>query len=302
MLPGASMRKIVALAAMSLLAITCAPQEYHADTPSSYRTAANCIVSNRDNLYTTGGYAIRYLTVATGNPAFPPWWEGGTTEEHPEWKVNDPYLGRGFEGAVAFGVAERLGFSADKVRFVPIGFRASFAPGDKDFDFAIGQISYTPQRAKAVDFSDGYYDVNQALIADNGSPAIGVTTLAGLKDLKLGAPVGTTSLQVIQDEVQPNVEPGVYPDLDTALKDLHIRQLDGVVVDFPDAFYGYADQIVGQFPQLSGGQEQFGLAFEKGNPLVSCVSQAIATLDSNGTLKQLDNEWLETDASVPVFS
>jgi polar amino acid transport system substrate-binding protein len=107
---------------------------------------------------------------------------------------------------------------------------------------------------------------------------------------------------VIQDEIQPNVEPGVYPDLDTALKDLHNGQLDGVVVDFPDAFYGYADQIVGQFPQLSSGQEQFGLAFEKGNPFIPCVNEAIAALQSNGTLKQLDNQWLETDASVPVFS
>ncbi len=164
------------------------------------------------------------------------------------------------------------------------------------------QISITPKRAKAVDFSDGYYNVNQALIADNGSPAIGVTTLAGLKDLKLGAPVGTTSLQVIQDVVQPTVDPGVYPDLDTALAALKNGRIDGVVVDFPDAFYGYADQIVGQFAPMNGEQERFGLAFEKGNSLVPCVNQAIAALQSNGTLTQLQDAWLQTDADVPVFS
>ena len=110
---------------------------------------------NRDNLYAAAGYANAYLTVATGEPAFPPWWEGGTTDEHPQWTLNDPYLGQGFEGAVAFEAAERLGFSEDRVRFVQIGFHESFAPGPKGFDFVLQQISYLPDRAEAVDLSDG---------------------------------------------------------------------------------------------------------------------------------------------------
>jgi polar amino acid transport system substrate-binding protein len=129
-----------------------------------------------------------------------------------------------------------------------------------------------------------------------------VTTLEGLKDLKLAAPIGTTSLEAITELVQPNVEPGVYDDLDLALKDLQNGQVDGVVVDFPTAFYGYADEIVGQFPDVGGEQEQFGLAFEKDNPLVSCVNQAIAALKEDGTLEELQQKWLETDADVPVFS
>jgi polar amino acid transport system substrate-binding protein len=164
------------------------------------------------------------------------------------------------------------------------------------------QISISPKREKAVDFSVGYFDVNQALIANEGSPAIGATTLAELKDLKLGAPLGTTSLQAIEELVQPTQEAGAYPDLDLALKDLKNGQLDGVVVDFPTAFYGYADVVVGQFPDVGDEQEQFGLAFETGNALVGCANIAIEAMRDDGRLDALKSEWLEVDTSVPTFS
>ena len=164
------------------------------------------------------------------------------------------------------------------------------------------QVSILPKREEAVDFSTGYFDVNQALIANDGSPAIGVTTLAGLKELKLGAPIGTTSLQVIEELVQPTQEAAAYDDLDLALKDLKNGQLDGVVVDFPTAFYGYADVVVGQFPDLGGEQEQFGLAFETDSSLVECADIAIEAMRDDGRLDDLKSEWLEVDTSVPVFS
>jgi polar amino acid transport system substrate-binding protein len=291
-------RPLLGLAIVALVAAACAPKST-TSAASGSPTEQSCAVDSM-NLHTPGT-----LTIATGNPAYLPWY-GGKSVAGSDWKsssyTGDPHTGQGYESAFAYALAQQMGFTKDQVEWLGIPFGKSFAPGPKDFDFAMQQISITPKRSQAVEFSDGYYDVNQALIADNGSPAIGVTTLAGLKDLKLGAPVGTTSLQVIQDVVQPNVEPAVYPDLDTALKDLKNGQIDGVVVDFPDAFYGYADQIVGQFPPIGGQQEQFGLAFETGNTLVSCVNQAIAALKSNGTLQQLEDTWLQTDASVPVFS
>jgi polar amino acid transport system substrate-binding protein len=223
------------LAVLSLLAAACAPQEYHANTPAQYQTAASCAQVNRDNLYTAAGYANAYLTVATGDPAFPPWWEGGTTDEHPEWKLNDPYLGRGYEGAVTFEVAERLGFPEDSVRFVPIGFNESFAPGPKGFDFVLQQISYLPERAEGVEFSDGYYDVNQALVSVQGSPIADATSLGELKDATLGAPIGTTSLNYIEDNIQPTRQPAVYDDLSAAVQDLKDGKVDGIVVDLPSA-------------------------------------------------------------------
>jgi len=292
------MRKTLAgLIVLASVALACAPKSSTFSSPAS-GSPASCSVDSL-NLYAPGK-----LTIATGNPAYSPWY-GGKSVAGSDWKsssyTGDPHTGQGYESAFAYALAKQMGFTPDQVEWIGIPFGKSFAPGPKNFDFAMQQISITPKRAQSVDFSDGYYDVNQALIADNGSPAIGVTTLAGLKGLKLGAPVGTTSLDVIQQEVQPTVEPGVYPDLHAALQDMKNGKLDGVVVDFPDAFYGYADQIVGQFPPIGGQQEQFGLAFQKGNPLIPCVNQAIATLKSNGTLTKLQNQWLQTDANVPVF-
>jgi polar amino acid transport system substrate-binding protein len=305
------MRKAL-LAAMTalLFAVTaCAPESDTAadgasatpTTDGGAQTAAQCLEANAGSLY-----AGDTLTIATGNPAYSPWYGGDATPQGAEWEVSgftgDPYSGEGYESAFAYALAAQLGLMSDQVAWVGIPFNKSFAPGAKDFDFAMQQISITEKREEAVDFSVGYFDVNQALIANEGSPAIGATTLAELKDLKLGAAVGSTSLQAIEEIVQPNVEPGVYDDLDTAIKDLKNGQLDGVVVDFPTAFYGYADVVVGQFPSLGGEQEQFGLAFETGNPLRSCVDLAIEELRAAGTLDALKSEWLEVDTDVPTFS
>ena len=301
------MRKwILALAAMTLLAGACAQKTPPAanGSPSSSgeknQTAAQCVDEYKADLF-----APETLTIGTGNPAYKPWY-GGKSEAGSEWKsgdfTGDPHSGEGFESAFAYALAEEMGFSSDQVQWAAVTFNKSTAPGPKDFDFSMQQISILPKREETVDFSAGYFDVNQALIANEGSPAIGVTTLAGLKDLKLGAPLGTTSLQAIEELVQPTQEPGAYPNLDLALKDLKNGQLDGVVVDFPTAFYGYADTVVGQFPNIGGEQEQFGLAFETGSTLVECANIAIEKLRDDGTLDALKNEWLEVDASVPTFS
>jgi polar amino acid transport system substrate-binding protein len=298
------MRKyLVAVAVLAMVAAACAPEDdtnAGADASPVADTAKDCAQSS-DAPYTTEGM----VTIATGNPAYEPWY-GGKSDPGSEWKsssfTGDPHSGDGFEGAFAYALAQKMGFEDNQLDWIGIPFNKSFAPGPKDFDFAMQQISYSDKRAQAVDFSDGYFDVNQALIADDGSPAIGATTLADLKDLKLGAPIGTTSLQVIQDEVQPNVEPAVYDDLDLALRDLKNGQIDGVVVDYPTAFYGYADVVVGQFPALGGEQEHFSLAFEKGNTLVDCVNLGIQELKDDGTLQSLQETWLTTDVDVPVFS
>ena len=305
------MRKalLAAMTALLFAATACAPEtETGTDgagatptTDGGAQTAAACLEANAGALFGTGA-----LTIATGNPAYSPWYGGDATPEGAEWEVSgftgDPYSGEGFESAFAYALAEQLGLTSDQVTWLGIPFNKSFAPGPKEFDFAMQQISITAKREEAVDFSVGYFDVNQALIANEGSPAIGATTLAELKDLKLGAAVGSTSLQVIEEVVAPNVEPGVYDDLDTAIKDLKNGQLDGVVVDFPTAFYGYADVVVGQFPSLGGTQEQFGLAFETGNPIRSCVDLAIEELRADGTLDALKSEWLEVDTAVPTFA
>jgi polar amino acid transport system substrate-binding protein len=293
------------LAVLSMLVAACTPQEYHANTPAEYQTAASCAQVNRDNLYTAAGYANAYLTVATGDPAFPPWWDGGTTDDHPGWKLNDPYLGRGYEGAVTFEVAERLGFPEHRVRFVPFDFNDSFAPGPKGFDFVLQQISYLPERADGVDFSDGYYDVNQALVSVQGSSIATATSLQELKDVGLGAPIGTTSLSYIEDNIKPSTQPTVYDDLSAAVRGLKNGQVDGIVVDLPSASYITAVQIpkgmiVGRFPTV-GSQEYFAMAFEKGSPLVECVNLAIQEMKDDGTLDQIRQEWLSDKTDAPLI-
>ncbi|HET6792151.1 MAG TPA: ABC transporter substrate-binding protein [Actinomycetota bacterium] len=293
------------LAVLSTLVAACAPQEYHADTPAQYQSAAGCAQVNRDNLYAAAGYANAYLTVATGEPAFPPWWEGGTTDEHPEWTLNDPYLGKGFEGAVTFEVAERLGFSEDRIRFVPTGFTRSFAPGPKSFDFVLQQISYLPERAESVDYSDGYYDVQQALVSVRGSPIADATSLEELRDATLGAPTGTTSLSFIEDTIQPAMQPVVYDDLGAAVDDLENGQVDGIVADLPSAsFIATAPVpegvVVGRFPS-AGVREYLAMAFEKGSPLVECVNLALQEMKDDGSLDAIRQKWLADTADAPLI-
>lgn len=300
------MRKwFLALATVSLLAAACAPEEDTppadgTETPVEDQTAAECADANADAFQTADT-----LTVATGNPAFPPWWEGGTTDENPEWEFNDPHLGEGYEGAVTFEVADRLGFSEDQVEFVAIGFNKSFAPGPKDFDLVLQQISYLPERTEGVDFSESYYDVNQALVSVQGSSIEGATTLEELQDAALGAPIGTTSLSYIEDNIQPAQQPAVYDDLGAAVQDLKNGQVDGIVVDLPSAFFITAVQIpkgviVGQFPTV-GSQEYFAMAFEKGSSLVECVNLALQEAKEDGTLDEIRQEWLADKADAPVI-
>ena len=234
------------------------------------------------------------LTVGTDSPAYPPYFED-----------DDPSNGKGFESAVAYAVADELGFAQDQVTWVTVPFNKSYAPGAKDFDFDINQISITPKRQKAVDFSEGYYTVNQAVVALEDSPIANATTLAELQEAKLGAQVGTTSLDFITEDIQPTQQPMVYNDTNDAKSALEAGQIDGIVVDLPTAYYVTAVEfdnakIVGQFPAQEGGEE-FGLLMAKGSPLVTCVNQALTELKESGELQQIQDEWLVGE-DAPYFT
>jgi polar amino acid transport system substrate-binding protein len=293
-------RLLVAVAVVSLVAAACAPRETRrqAGGAGGGGAAEQCATENLP-LLTPG-----QLTIGTDNPAFPPWFEGGTPEGSP-WEINDPSTGEGFESAVAYAVAERLGFSRDQVTWVEVPFNQAFKPGPKDFDFDINQVSYKASRDQAVDFSDSYYDVNQALVALADTPIAEATTVEELREYKLGAPIGTTSFDVIETTVQPEQDPGVFDTLNDSISALKNQQVDGIVVDLPTAFFITAVQvkngvIVGQFP-TTGQQEYFGMVFEEGNPLVECVNQALAELKADGTLQAIQQEWLADKADAPVL-
>ena len=302
------MRKLVTLLlvlALAILAAGCGSDDDE-DAGAPATTAATTDGSAegcaKENLETISDGR---LTIGTDNPAFPPWFEGGVPEGS-DWEINDPATGEGFESAVAYAVAGELGFAEDEVDWVVVPFNNSFRPGDKNFDFDINQISVTEERDRAVDFSDSYYDVNQALVGLQGKPIADATSLDDLGDYQLGAQVGTTSLEYIQDVIEPSKEARVYDTSNDVVAALNGDQIDGIVVDLPTAFFlvGSGEvkngAVVGQFPS-TGGQEHFGMLFEDGNPLRDCVNEALATLKEDGKLEQLQQQWLSDKTSAPVI-
>jgi len=278
------MRKaLVAIAAAGILLAACAQET----TPTSQSSggAPNCDASSMP--VTAPGH----LTVATDSPAFSPW-----------FRHNDPSNGQGYESAVAYAVAQKMGFAPQQVHWTVEPFAKSFAPGPKHFDFAIEQISITPEREQAVSFSEGYYDDRQALIGVKGTPIAGATTVADLKNYKFAAEQGTTSLQFIAQVIQPTQQPAVFDTTRDAISALQAGQVDGLVLDLPTAAYTQYSVdnglLIGKFAPTNP-PEQFGLLFQKGSSLVTCANKAIDALKSDGTLDQLQTRWLKSYADVP---
>ncbi|MER8099028.1 ABC transporter substrate-binding protein [Kitasatospora sp. NPDC094016] len=291
--PSAALPLAALLAAAAALT-ACAPQDAKSDgaaasgSPGAAGTAAGCA---------PGALATRTagtLTVGTDKPAYDPWF----TEDKPE-------NGKGFESAVAFAVAEKLGYPREKVSWVVAPFGKATSPGAKDFDFDVNQVSVSDERKQAVDFSSGYYDVRQAVIALKNSKAAGAKSIADLKGAKLGAQVGTTSLDTITNTIKPSVQPAVFDSNDLAKAALKNGQIEALVVDLPTAFYITGAevpqaQVVGQFEGASKS-EQFGLVLDKGSKLTGCVSRAVDALRSDGTLAKLEKQWLSDAVSAPVL-
>jgi polar amino acid transport system substrate-binding protein len=240
------------------------------------------------------------LTVGTDNPAFPPWFEG--TKEFDPWDPTTTPTKKGYEQETAYAIAEQLGFTDDEVKWTVVPFNQSFRPGPKSFDFDINQISYKPERANAVDFSESYYDVEQAIVTVEGSKIADAASIADLKDAKLGAQIGTTSLQAINDTIQPSSEPSVYDTNNDAISAQKAKQVDGIVVDFPTALFMAAVQlddgkVVGRLPAANEA-EYFGVVLEKDSALTECVNTAITAIRDDGTLDRLEQQWLAGSAPV----
>ena len=231
------------------------------------------------------------LTIGTDKPAYEPW-----------FKNDDPSNGQGYESAVAYAIADQLGYAKDKVKWVVAPFNSVIAPGEKAFDIDLNQVSISDERKNAVDFSSGYYDVRQAVITYKGSPIDGKTTVADLKDAKLGAQVGTTSYTAAKEQIAPTQQVAVFDTNDLAVQALKNKQIDGIVVDLPTAFYMTAAQlddgvIVGQLPATGSSPEQFGAVLDKDSPLTACVTQAVDALRADGTLDKLVSQWLSTQGA-----
>jgi len=277
---------VLALAALA----GCSPVEENASPTASASASGDVCPAGALATKTAGK-----LTIGTDTPAYEPWYSD-----------NDPKNGKGFESAVAYQVAQRLGYSQDNVIWTSVTFNNAIAPGPKAYDFDINQFSITPERRNAVDFSSPYYLVRQTVITTKGSKIAGAKSLADLRGAKLGAQVGTTSYQAVTDLIKPSTKPSVFNNNDDAKAALVNGTVDGIVVDLPTAFYMTGAEldngvIVGQLPQV-GVPEQFGLVLDKGSPLTACASQAVTALKADGTLAKLEKEWLAGVSGAPVLS
>jgi polar amino acid transport system substrate-binding protein len=291
---------LVPLAAAVALA-GCSPADEDTDTTATDETAAESPGEEAEAAGACSPDALTTLqpgtlTIATSEPAYEPWMVD-----------NDPSNGEGYESAVAYAVAEQLGYAEDEVTWTRVPFDAAIQPGPKQFDFDINQFSITEERREAVDFSSPYYDVRQAVVAVEGNPAASATSIAELQEVRFGAQVGTTSLAAIEESVQPTADPQVFNTNDDAKLALDNGQIDALVVDLPTAFYLTAAEIeggviVGQLPEIGGEVEQFGLVLDKDSPLTECVSQAVDALRDDGTLDDLEQQWLADVAGAPELS
>jgi polar amino acid transport system substrate-binding protein len=231
------------------------------------------------------------LTVATDKPAYPPYFED-----------DEPANGEGFESAVAFAIGKQLGYAPAKIEWTVEPFNSSYAPGPKDFDFDVNEISITPPREKVVDFSSPYYTANQAVVALKDSDAAGASSIADLKDTKIGVQIGTTSLSAVEETIDPSAQPQVFNSSNDVVTALKNEQIDAVVVDLPTALYLTAAQVpaatvVGQFSAPGG--DQWGALLAKGSPLTACVSEAVDELRGSGELAKLTKRWMSDAAGAP---
>jgi polar amino acid transport system substrate-binding protein len=265
----------------------CAPADENTSASTTTSPSADACPAGALTTKTAGK-----LTIGTDNPAYEPWFSD-----------NKPSNGKGFESAVAYQVAQRLGYAAENVTWVSVTFNNAIAPGPKTFDFDINEFSITDDRKKAVDFSSPYYLVRQTVITTKGSKIAGAKSIADLQSAKLGAQVGTTSYQAITDLIKPSGKPAVFNNNDDAKAALVNGTVDGIVVDLPTAFYMTGAEldnglIVGQLPQV-GVPEQFGLVLDKDSNLTECVSKAVDQLRQDGSLAVLEKNWLTQTGGAP---
>ena len=282
---------LIAIFALAVLVGCGSSDDSSDDSPSSgdTTTAASDCTPESMNTFKDG-----VLTIGTDSPAYPPYFED-----------DDPSNGKGFESALGYAIAGELGFNNSQVEWATVPFNASYAPGEKKFDFDLNQVSITAPREKAVSFSVPYYTANQAVLVKKGSDLDGITSLDDLKDATIGVQVGTTSLEAVEDQIDPDTDPKIFDNSNDVVTAFKQDQVDAIVVDLPTAIYLRDAElsgtvVAGQFEQEGG--DQWGAVMAKDSDLKGCVDQAIDTLRENGTLEEITNQWMADSAKAPLLN
>jgi polar amino acid transport system substrate-binding protein len=256
--------------------------------PTASVTAADCTPENLET------FEEGVLTVGTDSPAYPPYFED-----------DDPTNGKGFESAVAYEIADQLGFDRSAVEWTVVPFNASYAPGPKKFDFDVNQISITPPREKVVDFSTPYYTAAQAVLVAKGSDLEGITSLDQLQDSTIGVQIGSTSLDAVEEQIAPATQPKVFDNSNDVVSALKTGQVDAIVVDLPTAIFLRdveipGSTVVGQFDAPGG--DEWGALLAKDSPLTECVNFALQNMIDDGTLDEITKQWMSDAASAPELN
>jgi polar amino acid transport system substrate-binding protein len=277
----------VALAGWGISNSSGAPTAKSA-APDATAASATACAKSRLPLHTQG-----VLTVATDSPAYPPYFEN-----------NNPSNGKGFESAVAYAIAKRMGFTKSEVKWTVEPFDSSYAPGPKSFDFDINEISITPQRAKEVSFSVPYYTNPQGIIVAANSPLAHAKRLSAFRNATIGVQIGTTSLAAVSQLIKPNNQPNIFNNSNDVVSAFKIHRVNAIVVDLATAFDLTSTTlshtvIAGQFSAPGG--DNWGVLLSKGSGLTKCVNKALVALRRSGTLSQLSSKWIASAASVPVL-
>ena len=279
---------LIPVLAMALV-VGCGSDDSSSDDSST--TASTATSCDAADLAT---FKDGVLTVGTDSPAYPPYFED-----------DDPTNGKGFEGALAYAIADQLGFNKSEVEWTVVPFNVSFAPGEKKFDFDLNQISITPKRAENVDFSRPYYTASQGVLVPAGSDLDGITSLDELKDATIGVQINTTAYDAVEEQIDPSSDPKVFDTSNDVVTAFEQEQVDAVVVDLPQAIYlrdAELDNaaVAGQF-EAPGGDE-WGALLDKDSDLTPCVDEAIDALEADGTLEEITRQWMSDAAKAPELT
>jgi polar amino acid transport system substrate-binding protein len=303
-----SRRTVAVIAAAALLLVACGddadttddapeeepavddePEEDVADDEATDDDAESVGIAgcSPDELET---FAPGVLTVATGDPVFPPWMLN-----------DDPASGEGFENGLVYALAEELGYVADDVVWTTTGFDEAIAPGAKDYDFNIQQFSVTDEREEIVDFSIVYYQPEKAVIALPDSSVAQATSFEDLLEASWGAALGTTDFDYLQNVLGVD-DAAVFDDQAGVFLALEGGQIDATVAALPTALFATAVQvpdaaIVATLP-ADPNDNGHGLLFEQGSPLVDCINQGLQALIDAGVVDDLASQYLTGDGEI----
>jgi polar amino acid transport system substrate-binding protein len=233
------------------------------------------------------------LTVATSGAGRAPW-----------VLDDDPAGGRGFEAALVYSIADELGI--DSVVWTETDRENALAPGGKDFDLAIQQLTI-PEVEAPVDFSVSYYQVEQVIVSEPDGPIAGIQRLADLGKLRLGVIDGTNGIDYVATEIAPATPPVVFEDAAAAAAGLAADEIDGILLGLPAAFAMIADAgadaaILFVLPRVDEAPAELAMAFAEASPLLPCINDAIEALRDEGILAELEVEWLHRQGRIPSLS